>query len=209
MSAQTVVTIPKADFIAASALPNFPIFTQELIALGLSVPVVSAVGSGNRGNGPDAIIILDGLAVAADLTAIDAAVAAHTGASFASTVQNDISQAEQSDDSGIPVTKASVSTGPLPAGDYQITWTAEIATSTNSTTSGAVVRLMGGKNGNPPTEQKQHTNAGNSTYEHFGGGLPIAMKDGDSWDLQIEFERIGAAGNAARCRRAAVGIVKV
>jgi len=202
-SITTNIVYPEADFVAATAI-NADILAQEIDDDG----AITAV--------PDSVTYADGLVGIAftellDATqkaALDALVAAHVGGAFASVPITAFANAESSDDSGSEVSKASISTGKLPAGTYLFSWYMEIAATTVDASPVAAGRLNVAIDGGASAEQASDV-TGEGDYQSFSGSLPRAVLDGQSFDLDLTFQRIGSAGNAARARRARLAVTKV
>lgn len=190
------LSYPLSDFVASSGVVNEPVFKQELDDAGLSVTVQSVSVSDTVCN-----VFFSGDLLAADITAVDAVVAAHEGEPFGSLLQSELSESLETDDSGDVVVKAARETGPMPAGTFLISWYLEIATTSNTGTSGARGLLYVTKNGGSQIERGISHNSENQ-FRAFSGSLATSVLDGENYKFELGYQRIGVAGNAARAQRA-------
>lgn len=196
---------PAADFTSLVGSINFEILKQEASDAGLSVDVAGAIPSGDG-----ARVDLVGLPTSADKTALDAIVAAHTGGNFASLPISIIVEAESNDsgDSGAEIQKALLETGKLPAGNYIATWNLEVYLDADSSDSRVKGLMKLGKNGGAKAERAELNNA-TADPQPMGGAFPIVAVDGDSYEVELTFQRIGAAGKTAKARRARLAFVPI
>lgn len=139
---------------------------------------------------------------AADLILIDAVVAAHTGEPFVQGIQKMFSEAVQTEAGTTYVEKASLLSGVLAGGEYQINWYAEISVDTADGTSGVLARVMW--NG---TERAEAAND-LSFYQSFNGSVIVDVDAGTSPTLALELRRVGTP-NIARVRRVRMSIQQV
>lgn len=204
-SIQTIYVYQNSDFPQNKVQPEA--LATEITAAGtLSVPVasVSALPGG-------ASIALTGLAVAADTTALNAIVAAHTAPNFSATLQKASNNSVVSDDSGSVIDHATtLSTGPLPAGEYAFTVALEYAL-TNNPTGNQKAQVTWGwtKNGGSFNTGYQAVNATND-WELFAVQVPQTVKAGESFVFKVQYQRLGStAGNPARVRRLILGCQKI
>jgi len=193
-------TIPKSDFVATtpSGTPNLAIFAQEVADEGLSVDPTSVYTSGS-----DVVLAWDDLPVAADFSSIATLAAAHEGGDFASSEQQELVEAEDDDDTGDPVVRATLDTGLLPAGDYLLSWYAEGKVNAVIAGTGMRIRLYITKNGGSRAERGEFNNDLNG-YNPFSGTVMLnGVKAGETYEVELEYEKLGATSNPAyiqRCR---------
>lgn len=149
--------------------------------------------------------VLDG-AQEADAAAV---VAAHDGLAFAPAIQRNTLEAQASDDSGNEVVRLFLDTGPLPAGDYVLSWYLEAATTADTGDSSVQAMLYASKNGSARVERGQANYTGDQWGPPFSGTVPATVQDGDRYRFELCFRRLGLAGNAARVQRARLGWVRL
>ena len=189
---------PLSDFVESGGVVSPVILKQELTDAGLSVTVNSVSVSDVLVN-----MFLLGMILEADVTLVDAVVAAHTGSAFSSKHQKAILQAEATNNTTTDETRVSLDSGVLPAGIYTIMWYAEIAVTSLLANTGASVAMVVTKNGNGAVE------AGSSVndlpyYTSFSGSYQLEVTDGDQWVLALTWKRIGTSSNPAKIRRARI-----
>jgi hypothetical protein len=201
--AYTQLSYPLTDFVASGGVVNIDLLQQTLKDATLTVTVQGASKSTAVVN-----IMLVGDPSAADLTTIDGIVATHTGAAFSPTLQRVVVDAEASSDTGTEDVRATLSTGPLPKGTYSLTWYCELSLTSASTTAGVRGLMYYTRSGAARTELSQ-TNVGVSYWVPLAGGVSEDVVDGGSYVFELAYLRFGAAGNAARIRRARISWVRI
>lgn len=199
-----ITTLTYSTSATATGTANANVLKQELEDASLSVPVNDVVVQGTT-----ITITLSGNASDADETAVDAVIAAHDGAGFDAVPKTTFSEAEVSDDTGSEVEKVGLSVGPMEAGTYLLGWYMEMATTTNTGTSGAQGHMYVTKNGGSAIERGQHSVGENQWDSGMSGSVPFTVVDGESYSFSLTFERIGVAGNAARARRGRLTLVRI
>lgn len=178
---------------------NLDILDQEI----KGDPGVSTEPASVTFSGTNIVVLFGSLITSAEQAALDAVIAAHQGSAFSEPPLSTFAEAEVSDDSGTEQVLASIPSGPLRAGTYLISWYLEVAATTTSSSSGSQGRFkLDG------TERGTTTN-GNSQWTSMGGSVPLTVVDGQALDLQLSYERVGNAGNAARARRARLTIAQL
>lgn len=200
-------TYPNADFTSLGGNPiNNGILAQEIeddATITLPVSSVSSVGT-------DTQVDLSGNATAAMKTALDSIVADHGGGAFASFPQNATDADEDNEgDSGTETQKVSLNTGLMRSGTYLVLWYMELKlASDGGTSTGVVGRIKVGKNGAATAEQGQTSNE-KAQYVAFSGSRRITVVDGDEYDIELTYQRSGAAGIAAYAQRASIDINRI
>jgi len=198
---QTTRAYEKSEFTGTTppGNPNVSIFAQEVSDESLSVQPSSVYSSGT-----DIVLMWDsGLPVTSDITLIDGVVASHEGGDFASSVQQEVVEAEDDDDTGDPVVRATLDTGLLPADDYLLSWYAEGKVDSVVASTGMRIRLYITKNGGSRDERGEFNNDLNG-YNPFSGTVMLnAVKAGETYKFELEYEKLGPTSNPAyiqRCR---------
>jgi hypothetical protein len=131
---------------------------------------------------------------AADLTAIDTVCNAHTGVGYVDAAQTLFSEAVQTEPGTTYVTKATLQSGPLAAGNYLVSFYSEIAVVTADSTSGVSARVLWAG-----VERAESSN--NLTfYNSFSGSVILAAAALDTPSLVMQLRRVGTA-NTAQIRR--------
>jgi hypothetical protein len=203
-SAVTNLTYPLLDFVASGGIVNPQILQQELSAAGLTVLQVST-------SSVDCTVSLSGDASASDIATADGVVAAHTGSSFApdSALKKISVAAESADDTGVEVSKCSLSVGPLPEGTYLCTYSMEVSLTSEGGTATVVKALLKlTHNGGSANEVGEH-NSSHPGWSKFSEAYMFDVVAGDTYSFELVFQRVGTAGNAARARRARITWMKV
>jgi len=196
-TANTTLTYPLTDFTTSSGVVNKAVLQQEMVDAGLSATHVATTDT-------ECIITFSVLLDQADVLNADSVVAAHAGTGFGSTIQREIDESEDSDDTGAEVVKVTLNTGVMPAGNYSLDWYMELALTTSTGGSGSRGYLYVTKNGGTRTERARMV-SGDNQWRNMSGGIPQVVNDGDQYVFELAFERIGSSGNAARARRARIG----
>lgn len=190
----TTVTYPITD--TASDQVNTAILKQELEDASLSQSVGNVTLAGSN-----VMIEMLGLIVTADVTAMDAVIAAHDGDEFIELPVTDAAFSLTSDDTGSFVEKCSIEAGPLQAGLYGVNWHCVHALTTTDVDSGSEVRITRQKNGGAVVEVSQDINR-TGDFREVGAGAFLEVNDGDTYAFTLEYRRIGDAGNAAQIKSA-------
>lgn len=189
-----------SEFTTASGSPNTSIFATEVSALALSVQPDSVTQSGTT-------VVLQwasALPTAADMTLIDAAVADHPGDAFGDELQSAVVEAEDTNDTTTESVRVTLDTGKLPAGDYQVAWSAEIAVDAVVAGTGAQVNFYVTKNAGSRTERGSSAN-GEQLYITNGSVAYLeGVVDGDEFLLEIGYKKVGAPANTAKIQRARI-----
>jgi hypothetical protein len=199
-------TYPNSDFTSLGGNPiNNAVLAQEIeddVTITLAVGAIVSAGT-------DTQIELEGNATAAMKTALDSIVANHTGGNFSTFPKKANDDTEESDDTGNPVQKVSLSTGLMPGGEYLLTWYMELKlTSDGGTVTAARAHANLSKNGAAAVEQAQ-TNTPQAEWLAFSGSHVAVVVDGDELDLELTYERVGTSGNAARVQRGRLTITRI
>lgn len=190
---KTVHIIPKADFTTSGGVINRDIFRQELIAAGLTVPPedVKEVAT-------DVQITLAGLAVAADLSAMDGVAASHGAAEFAPTTQREVHNPVVNASDATEVEIVRLESGPLREGSYDLSWYCEHL----AANAGAVsqVKVYASINGGSEVELGQDSSS-LQVHDAFSGSFPTPpIKDGDRVVIRMTVARISGTGIASARR---------
>ena len=172
------VTMVANPYYPISDTPNNKINTlilkQELEDAGMSVTVGNVVTAGSNVQ-----IQLLGLVLAADVTLMDAVIAAHQGADFATVPLKQYEEDETDDDSGDPILKCELVCSPLPEGNYMIGWHMLHKLNANSDTSGSRATLTMIKNGGAENEISRDSCV-IQEYQLFGSALSVEVKAGEN-----------------------------
>lgn len=181
---------------------NTAVLKQQLVNAALSVTVGNVWLSG-----ANVFIELLGLATSGDITAVDGVIAAHQGDSFATIPIYVSSEAESNDDTGSEIQKLELVSGVLPAGSYVLGWHIEHRMTSVTSTSICKAFLTMAKNGAAEGEISQNHND-LIVNTNFGSAFPFQVLDGETYTFRLKYQRVGASGNAARCRRARMSLLK-
>ena len=193
-STQTVITIPKADFTTSGGTVNDPIFLQELKDASISADPedVKQVAS-------NVVVTFAALLVSADITAIDAAAAAHAGSAFSDPIQRQENNDETSSPDDTEVQCVQLTSGPLPAGRYDLEWYGEHKTDDASSSSKIVLRVSrsGGSN-----SVRASDFASQLDWDSWSGKLPFDnIADGETLDAEILIRRTASGSGNAMAQR--------
>lgn len=169
---------------------NEDVLTAEIQGSSISTPLVGISVSGD-----DVDIIFQDALSAGDKTTLDGLVAAHQGVPFSDTVQRAFSEGESQTTSTDYQEKLSLSTGPLPQGDYLVSWYCEIGVDTLLGGSGVFAQVT--YNGT----ERGFTSSDSDFYRSFSGSAIVQLSAGDSPTIAINWRRVGAS-NTAEIRRA-------
>jgi hypothetical protein len=192
---------PLAD--TATGAFNRAICLQEMKDKGLSVPVLDVVQKGT-------IIhtYLNGQATAADKTGVEEVIAAHQGAVFSILPLSSTTETEQEDDTGGVIEAEALDTGALSAGAYVFIW--HLTGWIDPAASGVdrlEMKLMVGMNGGTKA-RRGIAQATTVNPETLSGSFPLVIKDGQSVQMQLTFQRINGSG-AVKVDSARLAIIKV
>lgn len=176
---------------------NGPVLAAQILAASLSVPLVGQP----QLTGSAVVLTFTGTLLAADITALNAVVAAHTGAQFGSTLTQVSDQTETTTAGGVYVSKLTVTAGPLPAGTYL--GTLECEHFLDTVVANAYSDVLLSYNG-----AAFHEDTWALTTPHvFCLASAFTVVDGASITLLMQFKNSGAV--TAHCRRARIVIAKV
>ena len=190
---------PLSDFVESGGVVSPVILKQELTDAGLSVTVNSVSVSDTVVN-----MFFFGMVLAADVTLVDAVVAAHTGDTFQPKYQREVSEVELTNDTTTDVEKVSMDTGALEAGNYVVSWYAELCVTSVVAGTGASGGLNATKNGGSIVEVGRSVND-LSVYTSLSGSYTLLdVKDGEHYAFALVFKRLGASSNPAKMRRARI-----
>jgi len=177
--------------------PNVDIFATEVAALALSLQPTSISRSGTS----IALVWNSGLPTAADFVLIDAAVAAHVGGAFSPDVQKAIVEAEATNDTTTEVVRATLTTGKLPAGEYQIVWSAELAVASVVANTGCQANFYVTKNGGARNERGQGV-ADSPLYDTRSAVGFLTIEAGDEFVFELAFKKVGGPAQTAKIQSA-------
>ena len=196
-------TYPKPEFTAASGVPNVAIFTTEVAALSLTIPVSQVYDTGGA-----IVVELNGDPDAADITALDGAVAAHVGGVLQVVFQEVFDNAQQDNTTTSLVVAADFTTAQMAAGDYMWTWSGEILVLTQNPDNAGVcdVRVDQANGGGLSQRMTHHTNgvfhsSGTPVFESFSGQEAFSLADGETTRIQFRFRKVGSPANTCSVRR--------
>lgn len=170
---------------------NVALLETALRALTLTVPIgsVSLVGSGAA-----VVVEWEALPVAADLAAVDAAVAAFTGGTTTSSPFEYNSFAASTTTSNTHQTKLDNTTPPLDAGTYQVIW--------NSTLRMQAVAANTGVEGKAAITRSDGVNVTQidswdlAQGHAFNGAITFQVQAGQTIRSVLTFARLGASNTA-------------
>lgn len=181
----------RAEF--TSLVGNIPIalLATTLTALALSVPILDVRFTPQQ----NAVIVeWNTFPSAADITALDAAVAAFIGGTTTSQPFEYNSFAVSTSASSTPVTKIDQTTPPLDAGTYQVLWTTSLRMQAVIANTGVQADITLSRSDGVSVHQDD---AWDLTNRHaFNGALTFQMLAGQTIRSQLTFNRLGASGTA-------------
>jgi hypothetical protein len=183
---------------------DFPALTHpapdaEVLAAQINAAITSAEVVGTILDDTTITIQTDVDPSGADLTAIDAVCAAHTGTPFVNGVQKVFAEAVQTETGTAYVTKAALQSGYLRAADYLINWYAELAVAAADATSGVLGRVLW--NGTERAESSNNT----AFYDCFSGSVIVSADELSAPTLDVQLRRVGTS-NTAQIRRIRLSI---
>jgi len=192
-------TYAKSEFngTTPSGQPNLSIFTEEVADESLSVQPFSIYEAGTNIQ-----LQWSSLPVAADITAIDALVTAHTGGAFSGSKQSAVAEAEDTNDTTTESVRVTLDAGKLPPGDYLVVWSCELCVTSVIASSGVQANFYVTKNGGSRSEQGQAGTDVN-VYDTRAASAILTVLAGDSYKFELGYKRIGAA-NTAKMQRARI-----
>lgn len=135
-----------------------------------------------------------------DKATLDAIVAAHQGEEFAPPVQRANSEGVSTNNTTSYQQKLALNSGPLPQGDYLITWYCEMSIDTLLEGTAVFAQIV--YNG----VERGFSSSDRTTYVSFSGSATVAVNSGDAPTLAINFRRAGGPLNTARVRRARISV---
>jgi hypothetical protein len=201
-TSKTTVTYGLSEFTSATTV-NATIFAQELQDDGYVAEKPDSVYR----SGSSVVLEWSVFVTQATLDAVDNAVTAHVGGDFASVPITAISEGQSTDNSGDEITKLTLNSGLLPAGQYLLGWYCESKTDAEVSNSGVATRLYVAKNGGSEVERGENTWP-YPQYNDFSGSFPFTVEDGETYTLRLAYERVGAS-NPVTIQRARLYIVRV
>lgn len=193
-----------SEFTSSSSI-NLPVFKQELED---DSAVVEKPYDVTR-DGDTVIVHWTSATVSqATIDAVDAAVAAHVGGAYPTLPITAISEGESSMDSQTEATKLALNAPNLPAGNYYVSWYCEIKTAAEVANTAAQALLYVTKNGGAEVERGEKAWQF-SQYNQFSGSFPIVVKDGETYDFRLAYQRLGPSSNTISIQRARLAITKL
>jgi hypothetical protein len=176
---------------------NSPVLAAQIVAASLSVPLAGQP----QLTGSAVVLTFTGELSASDITALNAVVAAHTGAVFGSTLVQATDTSDTTTSGSAYVTKLTLNAGPLPAGTYLGTLDCEhfLDTLVASTFSDALLSYNGSALYEDSWEQ--------AVPHVFSVVVPFTVVDGATVTLLLQYKNVGAV--TVHCRRARLCIAKI
>jgi hypothetical protein len=172
---------------------NIPIalLAAQLTALALSVPVLDVRLTPQQ----HAVIVeWNAFPSAADLTALDAAIAAFVGGETTSQPFEYNSFAVSTTTSSTPVVKLDNTTPPLDAGTYQVLWTTSLRMQAVVANTGVQADVTLTRSDGVVVHQDDAWNLSNR--HAFNGAITFQVTAGQTIRSQLTFQRLGASGTA-------------
>jgi len=190
-------TYATSEFTGAGGDPNVEIFAAEVGELALSAQPTTVSRAGTSVS-----LTWNGLPTAADLALIDAAVVAHTGGAFAPDLQSAVVEAAGTNATTTEDVRVTLTTGKLPAGAYQVVWSAEIAVDAVVANTGCQLNFYIQKNGGARVERGQ----GVVSAQLFDTRAAVAylegVEAGDNYTFELGYKKVGASANIAKIQSA-------
>lgn len=183
----------QADFtsLATSIAEGLPLLRTALALLSLTVPV-SDVRLDLSLNA--AIVEWLTLPAAADITAVNAAVAAFVGGSTTSAPIEINSFGAVTTTSGTPTVKITHTTGPLDAGTYQVIWNSSLRMLAVIANTGVEGRIALVRSDGATVSQSDAWDL--NSLHVFNGALTFQILAGQTIAATLSFLRLGASGTA-------------
>jgi len=169
---------------------NAEVLVQELLDAGVS----SASAASQEGT-TFWVDFTDNLTDAQEVT-IDGVVAAHAGTAFSIVPQRVSMTGTVTVPDGTDTECISLSSGPLPAGDYDIDWYLEHKQ--DASAGSKVIMWLAKNNGSLSNRAGDFTP--NTDYDSFAGKFPYTLKDGESLQARLTVRRTSGTGNAVAQR---------
>lgn len=181
----------RADFTSLAGNIPIALLATTLTALALSVPILDVRFTPQQ----NAVIVeWNTFPSAADITALDAAVAAFIGGTTTSQPFEYNSFAVSTSASSTPVTKIDQTTPPLDAGTYQVLWTTSLRMQAVIANTGVQADITLSRSDGVSVHQDD---AWDLTNRHaFNGALTFQVLAGQTIRSQLTFNRLGASGTA-------------
>lgn len=183
----------QADFplLASSIAEALPLLRTALSLLVLSVPVSDVrLDLGQSA----AIVEWLTLPLAADITAVNAAVATFTGGTTTAAPIEINSFGAATSTSGTPVVKITHTTAALSAGTYQVIWNSSVRMLALIANTGVEARISIARSDGATVAQ---TDAWDLANLHvFNGALTFVILAGQTIAVTLSFLRLGASGTA-------------
>lgn len=133
-----------------------------------------------------------------DQTTLDGLVAAHQGTDTDNATQT----AKAWGSSGTTDTnwqlKLELNSTPLKKGTYEVSWNAEIKMTTGGMGDHVEVHMS------VDGTQQAETHDYEIDWHHFGGAIAFDFKEADTPEIKLKWRRVGAGGDNAKIRRAAL-----
>jgi hypothetical protein len=145
------------------------------------------------------IVFVDALS-APGKTALDGVVAAHTGVALVDTPQRVNVLPQQTNPNAAPDDAAVLSLPSVKGGNWQLTWYCEIRVQSVVANSGIFARVL------VDGTERGFSSSGADQYVAFSGSGLLSYSDGDTPNIQLQFERAGVA-NTAQIRRCQIALV--
>lgn len=191
-STTTTVSYPKSD--TATGNINNAILKRELEDVELSV-VVNDV----REQGTIVQIDFGGLVSTGDLAMIDSVVEAHQGGTVTPETKQVSDESEEANATTTWLTRATLTTGLLVGGTYEVQWFAEIAMDSGQGGTTEAEILVG--------EELVYSVATSGTSWFPLGGLRyVDVKVGDAIEVALRFRKSGSQADMAKIRRSRLAV---
>lgn len=194
---------------ALSAFPN-SLFNAAVLAD--QIAAATAIGrrlSYTTLTGVTVSLAFPGPVVGAAKTALDAVVAAHQGAPYGSLPQSDAQAGELSNNTGTDATALALPLPPLPQGAYLLTWTCEIAATSNVADTGVRAAIQSNISGSFADHYEQNVAAptvAGTFWTVFTGSIVANVPSGASPTVRLRWRRLGASSNPALIRRCRIAV---
>lgn len=180
-----------ADFAALTGNLDIGLLRTALTALVLSTPIgnveLLAPGLGVR-------LEWDTLPSAADITAINAAVASFVGGTTTSSPFEYNSFAASTSTVGTPTTKLDNTTPPLDAGTYQVLWTTSLRMLAVIANTGIQADITLTRSDGAAVRQDDSWDL--NVRHAFNGAITFQVAAGQTLRSLLTFQRLGASGTA-------------
>lgn len=144
--------------------------------------------------GDSVVVEWSNIALAEDIAAIDAAIAAFVGGTTSSAPLEVNSFAVATATDGTPVTKIDVTTPPLDPGTYQVIWTSSLRMQAVAPNTGVEGKIRLTRSDGVFVEQDDAWDLANR--HAFNGALTFTVLAGQTIRALLTFSRLGASGTA-------------